>query len=192
MCQQLKNNALSEAMDIGNEALVMLLLSAIEEKQEISNVKEIKAESGNNGNIGNRPVATASPVSTNGNNNKNEMPVSIGTSPTTTSNSSRRINNFTNAQPSKSNEKETKYKESKENFHVSLRGVAVGVVITGLFITAAVMVPSLVGALVCSILAILFAIGTELHVKNSTLPSYREMEENKVECVNLNLRNKEL
>ncbi|WP_254229649.1 hypothetical protein [Wolbachia pipientis] len=53
-----------------------------------------------------------------------------------------------------------------------------------MFVAAAVMVPSLAGALVCSVLAILVVIVTGLHVKNSTLPSYRAMEENKVEHIN--------
>lgn len=55
--------------------------------------------------------------------------------------------------------------------------------LTGLFITAAVMVPFVTGAVICGVIAALVAIATGLHVKNSTLPSYREMEENKVEHV---------
>lgn len=57
----------------------------------------------------------------------------------------------------------------------------VGVVVTGLFITAAVMVPFVAGAAICSFVAALVAVCTRLHIKNSTLPSYREMEKNKVE-----------
>lgn len=57
------------------------------------------------------------------------------------------------------------------------------VIIAGLFV-AAVMVPSLAGAWVCSVLAILVVIVTGLHVKNFTLPSYSEIRENKVEPVN--------
>ncbi|WP_250295660.1 hypothetical protein [Wolbachia endosymbiont of Oedothorax gibbosus] len=52
-----------------------------------------------------------------------------------------------------------------------------------LFIAAAVMVPSVAGAVVCGIVAALVAIVTGWHIKSSTLPSYREMEENKVEHV---------
>ncbi len=63
------------------------------------------------------------------------------------------------------NGKETKYKENKEYFYTSLKNDAIGVVITGLFITAAVMVSS-----------VLVAITTILHAIISTLPSYREME----------------
>ncbi|BAO99648.1 hypothetical protein [Wolbachia endosymbiont of Cimex lectularius] len=84
---------------------------------------------------------------------------------------------FTNPQFSPSNEEETKYKESKENFHISLRNDVIGVVITGLFIAAAVMVPSIAGAAVCGIVAALALVATGLHVKDSTLPSYKEMKE---------------
>jgi hypothetical protein len=86
-------------------------------------------------------------------------------------------NGFTNAQFSPQNEEETKYKESKENFHTSLRNDVIGVVITGLFIAAAVMIPSVAGAVVCGVIAALALIATGLHAKNSTLPSYREMRE---------------
>jgi ankyrin repeat protein len=77
-----------------------------------------------------------------------------------------------------SNEQETKYKESTKDFYTSLTKGVVKVVITGLFITA-----SVAGAVVCGIVAALVAIATGLHVKNSTLPSYKEMEENKVKYV---------
>ncbi|WP_349968288.1 ankyrin repeat domain-containing protein [Wolbachia endosymbiont of Armadillidium arcangelii] len=86
-----------------------------------------------------------------------------------------------------SNEQETKYKESTKDFYTSLAKDVVGVVITGLFVAAAVMVPSVAGAVVCSVAATLIAIVTGLHIASSTLPSYREMRENKVECVNSNL-----
>ena len=171
LCQQLKNNALAQA--IGNEALVTLLISAIEEKQEISNVEEIKPRSGSNGNVISRPVSTR-------------------TGPTVTSNNDNKANGFVEAQFSPPHEKETKYKKSKESFYTSLRSDVVGVVITGLFVAAAVMVPSLAGALVCSVLAILVVMATGLHVKNFTLPSYREMRENNIEPVNSSLRNQKL
>ncbi|KAL7635094.1 UNVERIFIED_CONTAM: hypothetical protein RMT77_014080 [Armadillidium vulgare] len=87
-----------------------------------------------------------------------------------------------------SNEQETKYKESTKDFYTSLAKDVVGVVITGLFITAAVMVPSVAGAVVCGVAATLIAIVTGLHIASSTLPSYREMRENKFECVNSSLR----
>lgn len=137
-----------------------------------------------NKNISNKPTATAPPVSTNGNNNKNEAPVSTRTGPTVKPNNDKKANGFVKAQFSPPHEKETKYKKSKESFYTSLRSDVVGVVIAGLFVAAAVMVPSLAGALVCSVLAILVVIVTGLHVKNSTLPSYRAMEENKVEHIN--------
>ncbi|WP_264375603.1 ankyrin repeat domain-containing protein [Wolbachia endosymbiont (group B) of Sphaerophoria taeniata] len=142
-----------------------------------------------NKNISNKPTATAPPVSTNGNNNKNEAPVSTRTGPTVTPNNDKKANGFVEAQFSPPNEKETKYKKSKESFYASLRSDVVGVVIAGLFVAAAVTVPSLAGALVCSVLAILVVMVTGLHVKNFTLPSYSEMRENKVEPVNSSLRN---
>lgn len=168
LCQRLKNNALDKAMDKSNEKLVTLLISATEKKQEISNVKEIKAGSGSNSNVTSKPTATSTQK----------------TNPTTISNSGRRISSFTNVQPFKLSEKETKYKERKESFYTSLRSDVVGVIVTGLFIAAAVMVPSVAGAVVCSVVAVLVAIATGLHIANSTLPSYREMRENKVEPVN--------
>ncbi len=124
-----------------------------------------------NGNIGSS-VAIVPPVSTNGDNHNNENKTLVVT---------EEINNGQAAMPR--NERETKYKESKENFYTSLTKDAVGVVITGLFIAAAVMVPFAAGAAICGIVAALVAVCTGLHIKNSTLPSYREMEENKVEHV---------
>lgn len=172
-----------------NVAIIKLLESSIDKKQEkqkTSNVKENRAKPcSSNGNVGNRSVATAPPVSTNGNNNKNEAPVSTRTGP----NNDKKANGFVEAQFSPPHEKETKYKKSKESFYASLRSDVVGVVIAGLFVAAAVMVPSLAGALVCSVLAILVVMVTGLHVKNFTLPSYSEMRENKVEPVNSSLRN---
>ncbi|MDG7053442.1 MAG: ankyrin repeat domain-containing protein [Wolbachia endosymbiont of Alcedoecus sp.] len=97
--------------------------------------------------------------------------------PTNTSSNNRRTNSLTNHQFSLPNEKETKYKENKENFHISLRNDVVGVVITGLFIAAAVMVPSVAGAVICGIVAALALVATVIHVKDSTLPSYKEMRE---------------
>ncbi|MBC6686698.1 hypothetical protein H9I48_05825 [Wolbachia pipientis] len=91
--------------------------------------------------------------------------------------------NSRDAQFSVPNEKEAKYKESKENFYISLTKDVVGVVITGLFIAAAVMVPFVAGAAICGIIAALGAVCTGLHIKKFTLPSYREMEKNKVEHV---------
>ncbi|WP_225536312.1 hypothetical protein [Wolbachia endosymbiont of Mansonella ozzardi] len=111
--------------------------------------------------------------------------VNENANPTNKSSDNRRTNSFTNTQFSPSNEEETKYKESKENFYTSLRNDIIGVVTTGLFIAATVMVPSIAGAVVCGIVAALVLVAIGLHVKNSTLPSYREMEENKVEHVNL-------
>ncbi len=175
-----------------NEELVTLLLSAEteekQEKQKAPNVEgNIEGSSRSNGNADNRSVATVPPVSTNGDNNKNETLVSTRSGPTTAPNSGKGTNSFTNPQFSPQNEQETKYKESTKDFYTSLAKDVVGVVITGLFITAAVMVPSVAGAVVCSVAATLIAIVTGLHIASSTLPSYREMRENKVECVNSNL-----
>ncbi|MFJ5423382.1 hypothetical protein [Wolbachia endosymbiont of Drosophila barbarae] len=121
-----------------------------------------------------------------GHSNENETPVltiETNTGKTTISDCDNNKNVFTNSQFSMPNEQETKYKESKKDFYTSLTKDVVGVVITGLFITAAVMVPFVAGAVVCSVIAALIAIYTGLHVKNSTLPSYREMRENEVERV---------
>lgn len=124
------------------------------------------------------------PVSTSGNNNKNETPISTRAGPTVTPNNDKKANGFVEAQFSPPHKKETKYKESKESFYTSLRSDVVGVVITGLFVATAVIVPSVAGAVICGVVAVLVTIVTGLHVKNSTLPSYREMKENKVEHVN--------
>ncbi|TVS92842.1 hypothetical protein COM42_005445 [Wolbachia pipientis] len=93
--------------------------------------------------------------------------------------------NSRDAQFSVPNEKEAKYKKSKESFYTSLRSDVIGVVITGLFVATAVIVPSVAGAVICGVVAVLVTIVTGLHVKNSTLPSYREMKENKVEPAKL-------
>ncbi|MDG7055379.1 MAG: ankyrin repeat domain-containing protein [Wolbachia endosymbiont of Menacanthus eurysternus] len=103
--------------------------------------------------------------------------VNENANPTNTSSNNRRTNSLTNPQFSPPNEKETKYKENKENFHTSLRNDVVGVVITGLFIAAAVMVPSVAGAVICGIVAALALVATVIHVKDSTLPSYTAMKE---------------
>ncbi|WP_264707106.1 ankyrin repeat domain-containing protein [Wolbachia endosymbiont (group A) of Acrocera orbiculus] len=128
---------------------------------------------------------TVTPNSGNGqhHNNENKTPVVTGIDQTATPNNDNKANGFVDAQFSMPNEQETKYKESKKDFYTSLTKDVVGVVITGLFITAAVMVPFVAGAVVCSVIAALIAIYTGLHVKNSTLPSYREMRENEVERV---------
>ncbi|WP_419247412.1 ankyrin repeat domain-containing protein [Wolbachia endosymbiont of Rhagoletis indifferens] len=130
----------------------------------------------------NQPVSSSVNGQSN-HNNKNKTPVipeETNTKQTATPNNDNKANGFVDAQFSMPNEKETKY---KENFYTSLTKDVVGVVITGLFITAAVMVPFVAGAVVCGIVAALVAIVTGWHIKSSTLPSYREMEENKVEHV---------
>ncbi|QUI60549.1 ankyrin repeat domain-containing protein [Wolbachia endosymbiont of Spodoptera picta] len=192
--QQLKDDAFCTASSKKNSVAATALIqndreiivphgSATNKEQETFHI-ETNSVSNSNRNVISRPVATVLPVSTNGNNNKNEAPVSTRTGPTVTPNNDKKANGFVEAQFSPPHEKETKYKKSKESFYASLRSDVVGVVIAGLFVAAAVMVPSLAGALVCSVLAILVVIVTGLHVKNSTLPSYRAMEENKVEHIN--------
>ncbi|WP_341822395.1 ankyrin repeat domain-containing protein [Wolbachia endosymbiont (group A) of Clivina fossor] len=151
-----------------------------------------------NKNISNKPTATVSPILTKETNpttvpnsgngrsvsNKPVSPVvSTNAGTPAMSSGNDKSSNLTNAQFSVPNEKEAKYKESKENFYTSLTKDVVGVVITGLFIAAAVMVPFAAGAVVCGVIAALVATYIGLHVKNSTLPSYREMEKNKVENV---------
>lgn len=123
---------------------------------------------------------TITPNSGNGqhHNNENKTPIIPETKQTTTPNNDNKANGFVDAQFSVPNEKETKY---KKNFYTSLTIDVVGVVITGLFIAAAVMVPFVAGAVVCGVIAALVAVCTGLHIKNSTSPSY--IEKNKVEHV---------
>ncbi|WP_265021962.1 hypothetical protein [Wolbachia endosymbiont (group A) of Icerya purchasi] len=154
-----RKEALEVAIQVGKTEIVNAFLNSGKLNEEN------RAEpSSSNGNIGSRPVAT-------------------GIDQTATPNNDNKANGFVDAQFSMPNEQETKYKESKKDFYTSLTKDVVGVVITGLFITAAVMVPFVAGAVVCSVIAALVAIYTGLHVKNSTLPSYREMRENEVERV---------
>uniref|UniRef100_A0A1A9VJP3 Uncharacterized protein n=1 Tax=Glossina austeni TaxID=7395 RepID=A0A1A9VJP3_GLOAU len=151
-----------------------------------------------NKNVSNKPTATVPPILTKKTNpttvpnsgngrsvsNKPVSPVvSTNAGTPAMSSGNDKSSNLTNAQFSVPNEKEAKYKESKENFYTSLTKDVVGVVITGLFIAAAVMVPSVTGAVICGIVAALALVATVLHVKDSTLPSYREMEENKIKHI---------
>ncbi|WP_265027356.1 ankyrin repeat domain-containing protein [Wolbachia endosymbiont (group A) of Bombylius major] len=193
---QEKAHALSDAVMDGNVLKVKLLLDhmtsipedsircllEIKKESKLSLEKELKIDSefkGNPNNPDHRKYFSnlaiikllESAINGDNRNHDNEIPVVT-----------EEINNGQAAMPS--NERETKYKESKNDFYTSLTKDAVGVVITGLFIAAAVMIPFVAGAIVCGIIAALVAIYTGLHIKNSTLPSYREMEENKVEHVN--------
>jgi len=183
--------ALELAINNAQEEITQVLLNFI--TQETPNVEENRAKPcSSNENIGNKPTATVPPILTKKTNpitvpnsdNGGDKPVSpvVSTNAGTPAMSSGndKSSNLTNAQFSRPNEKETKY---KENFYTSLTKDAVGVVITGLFIAAAVMVPFAAGAAICGIVAALVAVCTGLHIKNSTLPSYREMEENKIERV---------
>lgn len=171
--------ALELAMDNAQEEITQVLLNFI--TPETPNAEEnivpappIVTEAN-----ANQPVSSSVNGQSN-HNNKNKTPVIPETKQTATPNNDNKANGFVDAQFSMPNEKETKY---KENFHNSLKRDVVGVVVTGLFIAAAVMVPSVAGAVVCGIVDALVAIVTGWHIKSSTLPSYREMEENKVEHV---------
>ncbi|QOD38855.1 ankyrin repeat domain-containing protein [Candidatus Wolbachia massiliensis] len=155
-----KRAALSMALDIGKTEVTDAFLNSGKFNDENK-----AGSSASNGNVGNKPVPSES--------------TDIGSTATPSSNNT--ATGSTDAQSSLRNEQETKYKESKGNFYASLAKDAVGVVITGLLIAAAVVIPSVAGAVVCGIVAALVTIATGLHVKNSTLPSYREMEENRVE-----------
>ncbi|MGL9718212.1 MAG: ankyrin repeat domain-containing protein [Wolbachia sp.] len=167
--------ALEVAMQGGQEEITKLFLDFI--APETPNVeRNVTGPNSSNGNASNKPMATVPPTS-----NKE-----TNANPTTTSSDNNKTNGFTNAQFSLPNTPETK--ESRKNFYTSLTTDVVGVVITGLFIAAAVMVPSVAGAVVCGIVAALVTIATGLHVKNSTLPSYRAMEENRVECIDQGLQ----
>ncbi|WP_434732300.1 ankyrin repeat domain-containing protein [Wolbachia endosymbiont of Zygogramma bicolorata] len=174
--------ALELAMNTTQEKITQVLLNFI--TPETSDVEENGNRAGpssSNGNIGSRPVNT--PNGQLNHNNENKTPVSTSTDQTATPNNDNKANSFIDAQFSPPNTQETKYKESKENFYTSLTKDVVRVVVTGLFIAAAVMVPSVAGAVVCGIIAALVATYIGLHVKNSILPSYREVEKNKVEHV---------
>ncbi|CAN2106256.1 Uncharacterized protein WWILAPA82_05690 [Wolbachia pipientis] len=178
-----RKEALEVAIQVGKTEIVNAFLNSGKLNEE-NRAKPCSS----NGNIGSRPIATVPLTSTNGDNhnNKNKTPVipeETNTKQTATPNNDNKANGFVDAQFSMPNEQETKYKESKKDFYTSLTKDVVGVVITGLFITAAVMVPFVAGAVVCSVIAALVAIYTGLHVKNSTLSSYREMRENEVERV---------
>lgn len=169
-----------EALEVAIQAGKTEIVNAFLNSGKLN--EENRAEpSSSNGNIGSRPVNT--PNGQLNHNNENKTPVSTRTDQTATPNNDNKANGFLDAQFSVPNEKEAKYKESKENFYTSLTKDAVGVVITGLFIAAAVMVPFAAGAAICGIVAALVAVCTGLHIKNSTLPSYREMEKNKVKHV---------
>ncbi|WP_353274282.1 MULTISPECIES: ankyrin repeat domain-containing protein [unclassified Wolbachia] len=177
-----KKNSVAAATLIQNDrAIIVPHGSATNKEQETSHI-ETNSVSNSNRNVISRPVAIVPPVSISGNNNKNETPISTRADPTVTPNNDKKANGFIDAQFSPPHKKETKYKES---FYTSLRSDVIGVVITGLFVATAVIVPSVAGAVICGVVAVLVTIVTGLHVKNSTLPSYREMKENKVEPAKL-------
>ncbi|HCE59267.1 MAG TPA: hypothetical protein DEQ74_00300 [Wolbachia sp.] len=71
--------------------------------------------------------------------------------------------------------------ESKDDLYASLWKDGIGVVITGALVVAAIMHPSTAFKAVFGALATLVAIGTGLHIKNYTVPSYVEMQKNSAE-----------
>lgn len=81
---------------------------------------------------------------------------------------------------------ESKYEESRQDFLASFKKDCAGTFVTGLLITAAVLIPTIKWTIVFGIIAALAATGTLLHVKNSTLPSYREMKETQAESLGRN------
>ncbi|WP_265045189.1 MULTISPECIES: hypothetical protein [unclassified Wolbachia] len=88
----------------------------------------------------------------------------------------------TNQTATEINKQKTGWKESKKLFYTSLKNDAIGIMITGLLIAATIVVPSIVGAVIFGAVAALCAVTTVLHIKNSTLPSYRKIEEPEVEA----------
>ncbi|APR98804.1 ankyrin repeat domain-containing protein [Wolbachia endosymbiont of Folsomia candida] len=75
-----------------------------------------------------------------------------------------------------------KYKENNKDFFIQLVIGCIGVIFTLSLATATIFIP-LPGNIVLGFLAACVAAGTLIHVVNSTWPSYKEMKENKVECI---------
>ena len=85
---------------------------------------------------------------------------------------------------------ESKYRENRKDFLTSLGKDCVGIAAIGLLITVSVISQSVTFTIVFSILAALVAVGTSLHAKNSTLPSYREMKETQAEFLDTQPQNR--
>lgn len=80
------------------------------------------------------------------------------------------------------NSKIVSYYQTRRDFRIALGKDYMGGLVTGVLVAAAIMHPSDAFQAVFGALAILVAIGTGLHIKNSTIPSYIEMQENSVKC----------
>ncbi|WP_395463539.1 ankyrin repeat domain-containing protein [Wolbachia endosymbiont of Cantharis cryptica] len=170
--------AISKEQTAQIKEITQVLLNFI--TQKTLEVEGNRAEfSKSNGNVGSGSVATPNSTSNGNVGNKPAPPTS--TEKTNIATPSSNNKGFADGQFRLPNTQDTKHKESTKDFYTSLTKGVVGVVITGLFIAAAVMVPSVAGAVVCGIVAALVATGTGLHIKDSTLP-YREMEANRVEA----------
>ncbi|MCM1001130.1 MAG: ankyrin repeat domain-containing protein, partial [Wolbachia endosymbiont of Melophagus ovinus] len=188
--QQLKDDAFCTAFEERNSVAATVLIKSDQERiapcESAVNKNETPVIIGTNQVVTTPNVEEDKPKSSGNVDGEPVLPVptketDVGS--TTTSSGGNKPHDFREAQFSRPDTQETKYKESKENFHISLRNDVVGVVITGLFIAAAVMVPSVAGAVICGIVAALALVATVIHVKDSTLPSYKEMEKNRVECI---------
>ncbi|MBD0391114.1 hypothetical protein IC220_01375 [Wolbachia endosymbiont of Pentalonia nigronervosa] len=71
--------------------------------------------------------------------------------------------------------------ESKsKDFYTSLGQDGIRIIITGALVVAAIMHPSDAFKVVFGALAVLVAIGTGLHIKNSTIPSYMDLQKNSI------------
>ncbi|MBD0391115.1 hypothetical protein IC220_01380 [Wolbachia endosymbiont of Pentalonia nigronervosa] len=76
------------------------------------------------------------------------------------------------------------YYQTRRDFRISLVKDYMGGMATLALIVASIMSSSDAFKAVFGVLAVLVAIGTGLHIKNSTIPSYVEMQENSVVCLN--------
>ncbi|VVC35291.1 Hypothetical protein CINCED_3A018921 [Cinara cedri] len=80
------------------------------------------------------------------------------------------------------NSKIVPHYQTRRDFRIALGKDYMGGIVTGVLVVAAIMHLSDAFKAVFGALAILVAIGTGLHIKNSTIPSYVEMQENSVKC----------
>jgi ankyrin repeat protein len=199
------HTALGIAMEKKQEEITKVILEFAEQK--VHNLEENEAgPSSSNGSTGSKPVATVSPMSVSDANpnaepevaqaaeQKNDATRPATLEPSNHTEVSTKNEEFVESHKPVKNEfidtqfstpnAEVQHKEHKKDFRVLVAKDVVGIIVTGLLITADVMVNSIAGAIVLGIVAACIAIGTGWHIKNSTLPSYREMQKNKVEHVN--------
>lgn len=135
------------------QEVIALLESPGNKEKNVSHVTVVS-----NSNSVNRPVAEVQPITTSKTHTNQTEVISVDS-------------------------QESKYKENRQVFLASLGKDGFRVIATGLLITAAVMVQPVVVTIVFSILAALAVTLTLLHVKDSTLPSYRKMQDNKIDHV---------